>query len=430
MKLTVENFAKIKYAEFELDGITVVAGNNDTGKSTIGKILYSIFRALHNMDRKVLEERISEMVKSIEAILVDNDPRKSISLRYGLHRRLQRKLDEVFMDDVNCPISDVFNSIYEYLQSEYAIHNADDPSKKGELAAKLAAIQQIPYERIEKKIVELSFQDVFSNQINSLRSDNTQAMMKLQIKNRDIGIEFKQNQCSFFSKEIVLINQAVYIDNPFVMDYVRGRRNGLLFSNSLSTIIGKDLLELLNSEKDSSPVASLLLEDKLTEIAHIMDTVIPGEFTGDNSGLLLRREDYSEGINVRNLSTGLKSFAIIKRLLENNSLKERDVLILDEPEIHLHPQWQLIYAELVVLLQKSFQLTILLTTHSPFFLDAIEVFAAKHEISHMLHYYSSEMNNGMVTFADVTNRIDEIYQKMSEPIQFLENMRNKLRMEM
>lgn len=39
-------------------------------------------------------------------------------------------------------------------------------------------------------------------------------------------------------------------------------------------------------------------------------------------------------------------------LLEGGVLRKKDILILDEPEIHLHSEWQIIYAELIVVLQK------------------------------------------------------------------------------
>ena len=44
MKLHIENFAKIGTADIRLDGLTVIAGQNNTGKSTLGKVLYSFFR--------------------------------------------------------------------------------------------------------------------------------------------------------------------------------------------------------------------------------------------------------------------------------------------------------------------------------------------------------------------------------------------------
>lgn len=83
-------------------------------------------------------------------------------------------------------------------------------------------------------------------------------------------------------------------------------------------------------------------------------------------------------LSAENISTGLKTFIILKRLLYTGYLEENGLLILDEPEVHLHPQWQILFAEIIVLLQKEFGMHILLTTHSPYFLRAIEVYSAKY----------------------------------------------------
>ena len=61
MKLKIENFAKIKEADIKLDGITVIAGLNDTGKSTVGKVLYSIFNSLNTIDKSVENERKNDI---------------------------------------------------------------------------------------------------------------------------------------------------------------------------------------------------------------------------------------------------------------------------------------------------------------------------------------------------------------------------------
>ena len=53
MKLKVRNFAKIKEADIILDGITVIAGRNNTGKSTVGKILYSMYNATSSLEQKM-----------------------------------------------------------------------------------------------------------------------------------------------------------------------------------------------------------------------------------------------------------------------------------------------------------------------------------------------------------------------------------------
>ena len=124
-----------------------------------------------------------------------------------------------------------------------------------------------------------------------------------------------------------------------------------------------------------------------------------------------------------NLSTGLKTFVIIKRLIENDSITTGTVLILDEPEIHLHPEWQLIFAELLVLLQKQFDLTLLINTHSPYFLSAVEVYAKRHEVEDRCSYYLAQLRDGGAVFEDVTINTEKIYKKLALPFQKLENLR-------
>ena len=119
----------------------------------------------------------------------------------------------------------------------------------------------------------------------------------------------------------------------------------------------------------------------------------------------------------------MKTFVILKTLLEKGILEENGIIILDEPEIHLHPAWQVIFAELIVLIQKEFNMHILLNTHSPYFLNAIEIYSKKHNIEKKCSFYSAYLSGQFSEFKDVTNNIEEIYSKLARPFQDLENER-------
>ena len=62
MQLNISHVGKIEKAEIVIDGITVIAGENKAGKSTIGKSLFAIFNSMNNMDEKIAQEKKIELV--------------------------------------------------------------------------------------------------------------------------------------------------------------------------------------------------------------------------------------------------------------------------------------------------------------------------------------------------------------------------------
>ena len=46
MKRSVKNIGMIKDAQVDFKGLTVIAGENDTGKSTIAKLIFAFIKAL------------------------------------------------------------------------------------------------------------------------------------------------------------------------------------------------------------------------------------------------------------------------------------------------------------------------------------------------------------------------------------------------
>ena len=109
-------------------------------------------------------------------------------------------------------------------------------------------------------------------------------------------------------------------------------------------------------------------------------------------------------------------------MILNGQIADKGCIILDEPEVHLHPEWQLVFARLIVLLQKNFNLHILLNTHSPYFLRAIQVYSSKYEIADRCNYYLAENNeDGTASIRDVKGSIEEIYKLLHRPFQDLEN---------
>lgn len=110
-------------------------------------------------------------------------------------------------------------------------------------------------------------------------------------------------------------------------------------NNTGKSTVGKILFSLFNALSD---VEEKIFNERMRELRSSSERIMSEYFDKDAD-----HGGYGKPLSVHNLSTGIKSFAILKILLEKGCLKDKDVLILDEPEIHLHPQWQIVYIQFV-----------------------------------------------------------------------------------
>ena len=73
----------------------------------------------------------------------------------------------------------------------------------------------------------------------------------------------------------------------------------------------------------------------------------------------------------------MKSFSLLQILYNNGFLDNKTLLIIDEPETHLHPEWIVQYARLVVMLNKELKVNFLIGSHNPDMVMAIKYIAKK-----------------------------------------------------
>ena len=435
MNLKIKDFGVIKNADIKVDGITVITGNNNTGKSTIGKVFFSYFNSFHDMEIKIdnvlKKKRYADYMEYLTNVLLDIPELKDISRQFI--RISIRKLSNKFVWNKEPVEGDEIEKIIQEVGNRYNVQSQDIKiiqklmvrASEEKLFDKYNA--DIDESEIEKEIVTRYFNLIFDGQINSL-SEQKDANISINIQGKNLSLVFIDNQCQSIVGNLTILHQAFYLDDPFIADELNDRlRNLSLYDeNQLLSIREHLLLNLSDLQENSlDKVAdAVIFKDKLGEIDTLLNNVVEGEFIIDNDGL--NQVKYMRPIKVSNLSTGLKSFVIIKRLLELGNLRNKDVLILDEPEIHLHPEWQIIYAKLIVLLQQKFDLSIIVTTHSVEFLDAIDYYSKYYKINDKCNYYMSVEKDGGFEFQHVEGDLDKIYEKMIRPGLILDKLKYNL----
>ena len=428
MKLNIKNFAKIKNADILIDGITVIAGENNTGKSTVGKILFSLYNSISGIEKKIDMQRKKEIRDMCQLMLRnyiahEGTPRNRVlgSTMFPVRKisdtiaRIKEEKETIELVEIEEIITDIITRV---------VVDKDEIDKMldiiREMSKNVENILELPEDIIVLEILSRYFENVFYGQINSLIDKDSDAELKLRMKDKEINLLFENDRCIKFVPEINLLHNAIYIDNPFIIDKLSSYED----LNITAQLLKELLTSSLNENLMDGIIGTVLAKEKLSKIYETLGSVVDGKVQEQNDRFYFNKEGFNKPISVENLSTGLKSFVVLKMLIEKGKIREKDVLILDEPEVHLHPQWQIVYAELIVLLQKYFDLSIIVTTHSPYFLDAINLYSVKYGLKEKVNYYlSSEKERGVeIEKVDV----DQIYKKMSSPIQILETLRYEL----
>ena len=411
MKLSIRNVGKLKEADVEINGITVITGENDTGKSTVGKVLWSVFNGFYEIDEKVYNEKVSELEKIIDEIIKEN-VYKNLSTDYNsffeIFNSTGEKIAIEFLKENKDYSEDEIKIIINNYKKDLKIENISN------FVQEINETLKISDKEIIKVIVSRIMNKEFHNQINAVFSKEKMNIgeISLKIKNKEIDLKIENNEILDVQNYFLINKETMYIDNPFILDSYDFE------DENHQTHLATNVF----SENENSVISEIKVKKKLNNIYQKLNSILSGEILENKNSKFVYRKN-GEDIDLKNLSTGLKTFAIIKMLLQNGTLEENGTIILDEPEIHLHPEWQLKFAELIVLLQKEFGMHILLTTHSPYFLNAIEVFSERHKIDDKCKYYVAENEGNSSIIKDVTGNTREIYRKLARPIQDLENIR-------
>lgn len=400
VRINIENFRAIRKAEIKIDGITLMAGENGSGKSTLSKLLYFLYKTVSNYEN-IVEEQLSNNLNRI-FYYIENLVQES-----KLPQRERRDLREDFRQIRKSILLQDYQGLIDkikYLFNEYKILEEEDPRQN----RFIIIIQDILQSKVSKNNFFDKIQEFLINQFKETEG---------KIKSRPISLFKAELNREFFSTELpdvfdVFENDAdivslkknnlsvpytiinsVYIDTP------------MMISMESRNTYWQDLNRLLKNNK-YIPYQNNIIDD----IGDIIqgDAYLDDDLFGDD--FKYKRLD-GKTFDLSDVATGIKAFSILQLLLKGRHLNDKTLLIIDEPESNLHPQWIVEYARIIVKLNKHLGVKFVLASHNPDMVSAIRYISEKEEILDDVNFYLAEREKETFTYnyRDLEKDIDPIF---------------------
>lgn len=437
MNLNIKNFGIIKEANISLNGLTVIAGENDSGKSTVGKLLFSIIKAIKRPDE--LELGLLAKLKKVNNFCLE------------LHRflRNQKAVPLKISDEIKNILEMLSNeftnskqlSLFKIIDSDYLFSLCNDI---GFLMNEIAHyIQESSFLKMMKRWDVISFEIVYSedndldalNQVffsefqmdinNAYTSEEGYISFFENDENNNYKINFINNKIEINSRNFYLpFADSILLESPIVINLYSSIKNSTTSFNKVDSgsilmrmkpVVPFHIMDLISKLESSSRIPQI---NRLIMIDELVSGEI--EFSRNSRDFEFSKKVKNERYvhKILNTASGIKSFGILQTLLSSNYLNDMTLIILDEPEVHLHPKWQLKYAEVIVKLVEI-GVPILITSHSPYFIQALKVYSDQHNLTGRTNFYLSEKHDDGVVISDVTSNLNKIFSMLAEPFKEL-----------
>lgn len=433
MRLELQNVGRINQASVEVNGITVIAGENDTGKTTIGKVFYCLLMTFMNIDT-MLDNQTNLSIYEALCGLVERVDLENITSDFflGFFQQICDNKEEfiknpdalkAFIEKASASLHDFENNaslenalraiLGEEIETDFLRTRRND--RIDTVFERILSILKTDVVASKRKALEETLAAEFKGQIGNVYSEETMSFMSLETDSGEaINVRIKDNEDITLKKSTNIGFGTAYIDGSAALDVLNA---DVVTSYDHKATHINWLVEMLTTKFIKEEAGESSASEKLTRILERLNRVCDGEIVRGEDCYVYISPQCEKPLPLSYISDGQKLFLILKTILMKGNLGEGAMLILDNPENHLHPEWQLSLAEIVVLLQKEFGVRILVNTHSPYLLRGIETYSARYDVSERCKYYLAEAKDEQAHITDVTKCVEAIYRLLYHPLE-------------
>ena len=383
-----KNFAKLKDTSLAFNDITVLAGKPGTGKSYVMKMMYAIDEAFY---RKTTDTLVDEFIER--------------------NKKHLTSIASIFLSDEDETLTEAKQLVKENNFINYKKLLEEDIQKVDTLGDTLDdainSIQRFNNLKLNSKMVLF-----LSNIIKSIFSDYNQISDDFILNTKNIGMSLVNDNLEFHFDKILSVNTStvVFVETPLILEFKKfmTREEGKTpyHLESLLNILDTDY-SFTDSEQDKF----------IKDFTKKSQEIIQGDIESSGDSFIFNKND-DKNYDIVNASSGIKSIGLLQYLVTNKALEKGSVLYWEEPEVHLHPEWQLRMIELFVELMNA-GVKIVFSTHSPYMCDYLNAISQKQGFDERVSFNLFEETDGVVKNYILENDDDwnKIQAELLDPLE-------------
>ena len=380
--MKIKNFGMVKKINIDIAPLTIFVGQNSSGKSSIAKLIhcFNLNSKTNNITYKlILNEFINESNKKIFQKTL-NEFKQYLKTKPTLNSdSFKISLDEfkqVFIEGIERYFSQTFENILIKQFDE----NLDDLINLDEHYFKITLNNK--FKIIKNKSESLSFN---TDTLNITIEDIIKIESNEETVNININSLVFTNEKNLFTMIYRLLIDSIF--NEILLynsHYIPAERTEFINDKKLLNQKIKGQIELSKNQEDI--LANIYNIDvykksifydlacQAEKELHDIDTIIKYNGIFNEIHYLKSNKEISPKI----LSTSTTEMSIIILYLKY-LLKKEDLLIIEEPEAHIHPKNQRILIKYLVK-AVNMGLKVLFTTHSDYIIDQINNYIGLNKI--------------------------------------------------
>lgn len=436
-RYTLSDYQAVKEADLTIDGLTVLAGENGSGKSTLSRWLYYLVNGVQRFDTFTTKEYVEKVERLMRRhsmaareirhyIQTDDQPLNVVrtnQVRFYPNASYDDEMLQQVEDRFVQSVYALGDMIAEYLQ------NAKEGARRDRLMMYLnmevegnvtADAKQVAEDFVDKNIRLLHQMkeklnsdkesrplDRFLKNIRHEYDEQDAVPERMQLYEDGVELIESKRVSSLFN-----LTRAIYIDTPMA-----------LTNESAENVFWNELRRMVLQHKQELELSEKKLLKRIKNILHGEAKMIETDTPFGGEELRFVSEDGMVNIEIERAATGFKTFTYLQRLLENGFLGNDSLLLIDEPEAHLHPQWIVEYARILVLLHKELGLKVMVATHNPDMVAALKAIAEREGVASKTHFYIAQATDqqGKYTYKDLGTDISEIFTSFNIALSRIES---------